>query len=33
MTEHALDEVKPTGILASNGRCHAALRSVVASFL
>lgn len=33
MTEHALDELKPTGILASNGRCHAALRSVVASFL
>lgn len=33
LAEHALDEVKPTGILASNGRCHAALRSVVASFL
>lgn len=33
MTEHALDELQPTGILASNGSCHAALRNIVCRFL
>ena len=33
MTEHALDELQPTGILASNGSCHAALRDIVCRFL
>ena len=29
MTEGALTQLKPTGIIASNGTCHAALRSVI----
>ena len=33
MTEHALDELQPIGILASNGSCHAALRDIVCRFL
>lgn len=33
MTEHSLDELQPTGILASNGSCHAALRDIVCRFL
>lgn len=29
MTDSALDELKPTGIICSNGKCHEALRAIV----
>lgn len=33
MTGHALDQLTPAGIIASNGRCHADLRDIVCRFL
>lgn len=33
MAAHAMDELQPTGIIASNGKCHEALRGIVRDFL